>query len=286
MPPSAPASSNSSNALTDTRISTHGRLAGDLSASLASWRAMTSERLYQFGIGGGFLTLLAIPIVQIGILAMIYGVDSRLFAYAVVAQSANAYVLNTVFYVGEILDRERVKGTLVALFLAPCSRFAWLSGFVLAGLAETTIVAAVALLVGRYGFGITFDPNLAAIAVIVPLFLLALWGMGLVFSGIGLLLKKANPFANLVFNLLILLGGAYFPVAELPAWLRYPARCLPVGYGMQALADAALDHASLSDLAPDLIPLVIFAAVLPVAGMLAFTWLERLVRVRGELDLY
>jgi len=247
---------------------------------------MTSERLYHFGAGGGFLTMLAIPIVQIGILAMIYGVDSRLFAYAVIAQSANAYVMNTVFWVGEILDRERVKGTLVALFLAPCSRFAWLSGFIMAGLVETTIVACVSLLVGRFAFGVTFDPNLAAIALVVPLFLAALWGMGLIFSGIGLLLKKANPFANLVFNVLILLGGAYFPVSELPDWLRYPARALPIGYGLQALADAAIYDASLADLAPNLVPLACFAVVLPVLGMLAFTWLERLVRVRGELDVY
>jgi ABC-2 type transport system permease protein len=286
MPPSALASSNSSSLTRVSPSMTRGRLATDIGAAFASWRAMTSERMYHFGVGGRFLTLLALPVIQIGILAMIYGVDSRLFAYALVAQSANAFVMSAIFYVGEILDNERMKGTLVALFLAPCSRFAWLSGFVLAGLMETTIIATIALLAGRYGFGVRFDPNLAAIALVVPLFLLSLWGMGLVFSGIGLLLKKANPFSNLVFNLLILLGGAYFPVAELPDWLRYPARAIPVGYGMQALADAALDHASLSDLAPDLIPLACFAVVLPVLGMLSFTLLERLVRVRGELDVY
>lgn len=291
MPRSALVSSNSSNTnigglVIPTASAQRGRIGGDLHALYASWRAMTSERMYHFGLGGRFLTLIALPMIQIGILAMIYGVDSRLFAYALVAQSANSFVMNTVFYIGEILDIERMKGTLVALFLAPCSRFAWLSGFILAGLLETIIVATVALLSGRYVFGVTFDPNLLTLAVAFPLFLISLWGMGLILSGIGLLFKRANPFSNLVFNILILLGGAYFPVSELPDWLRYPARALPIGYGLQALADAALYHATLADISSDIIPLACFAVALPILGMLTFTALERLVRVRGELDIF
>jgi ABC-type multidrug transport system permease subunit len=133
---------------------------------------------------------------------------------------------------------------------------------------------------------VRFDANLPALALTMVLFIASLWGMGLIFSGLGLLIKKANPLANLIFNLITLIGGAYYPVAQLPDWLRYPARCLPLGYGMQALADAALEHASLRDLAPDLLPLAGFAVALPLLGALAFSWIERLVRVRGELDVY
>jgi hypothetical protein len=55
---------------------------------------------------------------------------------------------------------------------------------------------------------------------------------------------------------------------------------------MQALADASLDNAGWSELAPNLIPLAGFALVLPIAGACAFMYLERMVRVRGQLDLY
>jgi ABC-2 type transport system permease protein len=247
---------------------------------------MTSERLYYMGVGGTVATWLVIPVFQITTFAIIYGRDSELFHYFAVAMVANAYVLNTVYWVGEILDRERVKGTLVSLFLAPCPRSAWLSGFVLAGLVETTFVATFTLLFGWLVFDVRLDPNLPALLLTMPLFLLSLWGMGLVFSGIGLIVKKANAFANLVWPILMLLGGLYFPVSSLPGWLRYPARCLPVGYGLQALTDAALYDASVRDIAPDLLPLAAFAIALPILGVLAFTWIERLVRVRGELDVY
>jgi ABC-2 type transport system permease protein len=258
----------------------------ELAAAWASWRAMTSERLYLMGLSGGLATLLVMPLFQVGTLAVIYGIHSDLFSYAIVAMAGNAFVMNTLFWVGEILDRERVKGTLVALFMTPCSRYAWLGGFTAAGLAETLVVATFTIVIGRVGFGVHFNPNVPALLVITPLFLASLWGMGLVFSGIGLLLKKSNQLANLVYNFMMLLGGAYYPVAQMPDWLRYPARVLPLGYGLQALADAALHHASWRTLAPNLLPLAGFAVAMPLLGALAFRWLEHLVRVRGELDVY
>lgn len=277
MPPSVLVNSNSTS---------RSRWRAEAAAAWASWLAMTRERLYHAGLGLGLAVLLVLPFFQVAILALIYGVDSTLFRYALVAQAGYAFVTNTLFWVGEILDRERVKGTLPALFLAPCSRFAWLGGFTAAGLVETAIISAALVGAGRVGFGILYDPNLPALLLIAPLFLASLWGMGLVFSGLGLLLKKSNQLANLLYSVIMLIGGAYYPVADLPDWLRYPARCLPVGYGLQALADATLHHASLRDLAPDLLPLAGFAIALPILGALAFTWLEHLARVRGELDLF
>lgn len=247
---------------------------------------MTAERLFHMGVSGGLATWLVIPLMSVTVFSIVYGTDSYLFRYFVVAQAANMFVMNTIFWVGEILDRERAKGTLVSLFLAPCSRYAWLSGFILAGVLETLVVSSAVLAFGYLAFGVSLNPNLPALAVIILLFVSALWGLGLIFSGIGLLIKKSNPLANLVHAFVMLLGGLYFPVSELPDFLRYPARVLPFGYGVQAVADTALYHASLRDVATDLIPLAAFALLLPVAGALVFTWIERKVRVRGELDLY
>jgi ABC-type multidrug transport system permease subunit len=255
-------------------------------AALASWRAMTKERLYFMGVGGGIATWLAIPLFQIMTLALVYGRDSDLLPYIVVAQAANVFSMNTFYWVGEILDRERVKGTLVALFLAPCSRMSWLSGFVLAALLETGIVVAFALTFGALAYGVEFDPNLLTIAVTLPLFLMSLWGIGVIFSGLGLLIRRANPLSNLAWAFVSVIGGGFYPIDRLPEPLATIAWCFPFGHGLQALADATLYDASLSDIAPNLLPLVVFAVATPVLAVIAFGWLERIVRVRGELDLY
>lgn len=282
MPLSAQASSISTSSV----VGAESRASTELRAAFASWRAMTSERLYHMGISGGLATWLVLPMMSIVAFSIVYGTDSYLFRYFVVAQAANMLIMNTTFWVGEILDRERMKGTLVSLFLAPCSRFAWLGGFIFAGVLETLIVSSAVLAFGYLAYGVRLDPHYPALAVAIVLFVAALWGMGLIFSGIGLLIKKSNPLANLLYSVFLLLGGVYFPVAELPDFLRYPARALPLGYGLQAIADSALYGADFRATASDLVPLAAFALLLPLAGALVFSWMERKVRVRGELDLY
>lgn len=285
MLPSARANSISSNAVNDTGAPRLGTVHHELAAMFGSWRAATGEWLYHLG-RGGLLQLVIMPVTQITIFSIIYGSSSNLFAYLVVAQAAGAFIMTMIYYNGEILDREREKGTLVALFLAPCTRAAWLSGFILAGLIQTISMMIVSLLFGWLVFDVTFDPNVPALAAAGLLFVSALWGTGLIFAGIGLILKRANAFSNLIWPFVVLLGGVYFPVSELPDGMRQMARVLPFGYGIQAIADATLHNASLTDIQSDLIPLAGFAVAMPVLGVVAFAWLERLVRVRGELDLY
>jgi ABC-2 type transport system permease protein len=258
-----------------------------LQAAWATWRALSVERFRAWGLGGYTLIALVQPIFTASVAALIYrGARPDLLDYAVVGVAANAFVINSIFYIGEILDRERIKGTLVCLFLAPCPRLSWLVGLATVGLSETAAIATSGLLYGRFALGVHYHPNIPALLLTLPLFVLSLWGIGFVFSAIWLCIKKANPFSNLVSPFLMLLGGVYYPVALLPAWLRYPARALPHGYAMQALADATLYHAGIRDLAPQLLPLAGFAVALPVIGIRTFGWVERLVRQRGELDLY
>ena len=279
MSPSAAANSSSFDLRT--------RLVNELRAVAASWRAKSVERLRTAGLGGYLLLWMLHPIFQLSIAALIYErARPELVDYAVVAIAAQSLIFTTIFYVGEILDNERVNGTLVALFLAPCARVGWLTGFALVGLIETLLMATATLAFGRLVLGVRFDPNVPALLLTLALFVVSLSGLGFVFSAVGLALRKANPLSNIVFPFTILLGGVYFPVALLPDWLRYPARVLPLGYGIEALAAAALDDAGIADLTPQLLPLAGFALALPLVGILAFRWLERLVRVRGELDLY
>jgi ABC-2 type transport system permease protein len=232
-------------------------------------------------------TWVALPVFQLAVTGLIYrGVRPDLLGYSVVGAAASSFIFNTLYYVGQMLDEERLNGTLVGLFLAPCPRFSWLLGFALGGLVETILAAAATVVFGMAAFGVRFDPNYPALLVSFILYLASLWGMGFVFSAIGLIIKRSNDLANLISPFTTLLGGVYYPVALLPLWLQVPARCLPMGYGVQAMASAALHHAGFAELAPQLFPLAGFAAVLPVIGVQVFSWLERGVRQRGELDLY
>jgi ABC-2 type transport system permease protein len=258
----------------------------ELQAALAAWKTMFRERFYHYGRSYA-LDWMVRPVFDLAIAALIYaGGREELIPYVIVALAANSFLFSAIYWVGEILDRERLRGTLVSLFLAPCSRVSWMAGYAGAAVGETLIRTAIMLVAGYVLFGVTFDPNFTTLLVAFPLYLLSLTGIALVLSGIGLLIKRGNALSNLVSPFFLLLGGIYYPVAELPDTLRFVARALPVGYGMEALTAATLESASLGDIWSSVVPLAGFALVSPVIGYLAFNYLEHLVRRRGEVDLY
>lgn len=248
--------------------------------------ARGKERLAFSQLGGFIVICVMIPVIALSITRIIYANRPDLLNYAAVAIAANGVVFACIFFSGEILDRERITGTLRSLFLAPCSRYSWLIGSQLVNLAEGFAIAAVTLLVARLAFDVRFDPDPVSVAVVLLLTIVMLWGFSMVLGAVGLLLKQANQLSNLVYPIVGLLGGVQYPVSLLPDWLRLPARLLPFGYGFEALAAASLNHAELAELGPQLLPLTGFAIALPIAGILTFNWLERVVRARGELDLY
>ncbi|GAC1653269.1 MAG: ABC transporter permease [Acidobacteriaceae bacterium] len=270
-----------------TSTSRTGLLRSAWQAAAASWKARFVERYGTVGTAGYIVIWLVFPIFTLATTGLIYrGVRPDLLQYSVVGIAASAFITNSLYYVGQVLDEERWKGTLGNLFLAPCPRLGWLTGFAFGGLLETILSSLTAVAFGMLAFGVRFNPDFPALFLALALFVVSLWGLGFVFSALGLVLKRSNDLANLLSPFVILLGGVYFPVTLLPVWLRIPAHALPFGYGVQAMASASLHHTGITELRDQLLPLAGFAVVLPIMGVLTFRWLERKVRSRGELDLY
>jgi ABC-2 type transport system permease protein len=262
-------------------------ISSNLHIALASFIVMMRDRWF-FMARGGYIVLWTVrPLFDLAIAGLIHAAGrSELVAYAVVGMTANAFIFSAIFWVGELLDRERLRGTLPGLFLSPGARVSWLGGFALAGLAETMLMASVILLGGLVLFGVTFNLAPVSIVVVSSLFLVSLAGMGLVFSALGLLVRQSNALSNLVSPFVLLFGGIYFPVSELPLALRVVARMMPFGYATEALALSALQARPLSEMMHLVWPLIGFSIVMPVAGYLSIRWVDRLIRHQGTLDLY
>ncbi|MEP6665538.1 MAG: ABC transporter permease [Nocardioidaceae bacterium] len=117
------------------------------------------------------------------------------------------------------------------------------------------------------------------------LLLACMWGFSMVVGSIGLALRDPNQLSNLLFPIMMLVAGTMYPIDLMPDWVRLPARCLPFGYAMQALVDSVVNHAAVSKLKDELLPLAAFAIALPLLGIGAFRAVERPVRMQGALEL-
>lgn len=275
----APARSTSSNAVT----------------AIVPWRALRvivetcwmigRTRIQGMGVLGYSLTWLTLPLFEMMTLALIYRHSPELQGYAVISSVGAAVLFALLFNSGEILDSERGRGTLGNLFLVPTPRFVWLAGFQLFALIEAVANATVAITAGTLIFDVELDVNLVTLVVTLALFTLALWGLSLILGSVGLMVRSANALSNILYPVLLPLSGVMYPLDRMPDWLRIPARCLPFGYGIEALNAALSRNASLGDVGGSLGRLALFAVALPLIGVCLFHSTDRAVRKIGSLDI-
>lgn len=231
------------------------------------------------------LTFCGLPIFSLILTALIYRENDTLRDYAVVAGAGTSFLFIMLFSGGENLEGERQRGTLASLFIAPTSRLSWLLGFQLSAAYEAIFVAIVTVSLGVAIFGTPVSINALSLVVTILLMVGCLWGLGMVLSAFGTAIRAANQLSNMLFGILLPLSGSLFPIAEAPAWLRIPARCLPFGYGIDALVGAITQDASVVDLRGDLLPLLAFSIGLPILGVVSFRQLDRYARQQGHLDM-
>jgi len=114
----------------------------------------------------------------------------------------------------------------------------------------------------------------------------ALYGFGVGFAGLVLLVRQANSITDAGQFILSTLSGQSFPVHDLPRWLAAVALALPTTYGLDALRTLVLGGSPLLPLGAEQRLLAIMAAALAAAGAAAFWAVERRVRRAGTLALH
>ncbi len=135
--------------------------------------------------------------------------------------------------------------------------------------------------------GVRFDAaNFPAVAVTVPLILLAFGGLGLLTAALTMMARRSNPVATVLGAASMFLSGVVYPVSVLPAWLQKVSAFLPLTHALEALRQALLLGKSAADLAPTLYALGAFGVVLTPLGLLLFIHALRRARIDGSLTHY
>jgi ABC-2 type transport system permease protein len=188
--------------------------------------------------------------------------------------------------VGTALREEQLRGTLETNWLSPAWRFSFLLGSSLTQLLAMFIFLAVAALEFTLIFGVRIEGNALLGLLVILAAIPSVYGLGIAFASLVITAKEANAFVFLVRGLVMIFCGITFPVAILPAWMQAVARWMPQTYVIHGLRMALLSPVSLSDLAPDLLMLLLFGVVWLSIGYLLFNQMERLARRSGAIGQY
>ena len=204
--------------------SAYARMAATARIVAAAALAVGRTKLQTSGPIFYALVWMMMPVFTLMIMGLIYRENQTLRDYAIVGGAGLALLFGMLFSASEILDEERQRGTLGNLFLAPCSRYAWLGGLQLFAVTEALATAALALTTGALLFGLTLEVNLATVVVVLVLFVMCMWGFSMIVGALGVAIRGSNQLSNLLFAPLTLMAGTMYPIALMPDWVRIPAQ--------------------------------------------------------------
>jgi ABC-2 type transport system permease protein len=139
-------------------------------------------------------------------------------------------------------------------------------------------------------FGLMFGVRLNGSVWMILLMALAaipsIYGLGFAFASLVITVKEANAFVFLIRGMVMIFCGITFPISLLPGWMQSIAKWLPQTYLIHGMRAAAFSNAGIQELAPDLIPLLLFGTFWLVVGYFTFLWMERRARRTGAIGQY
>lgn len=212
-----------------------------------------------------------------------YSGTTDYISFALLGTILSNYI-NSVFWgIGYALKNDMDSGVLESTWLTPVPRPILLIGRTFSSLLTTTLVSLAMLLLGALLFGFSPTGNvLLALVPVIPM-LIGLYGFGMAFAAIVLLMRDANTLVDVSSYLVGLFSGAQFPVGVLPRFLLPISLALPLTYGYDAVRGILLKTNTLLPVEYEVGLLVIFMFLMIGFGMLVFNRMERKVRQRGTL---
>ena len=190
------------------------------------------------------------------------------------------FVVMTVLIGGsEALTREKQQGTLRRLATSPLSARQVLLGKTLGlsllGLSQVAILVVVTDVLSRSNVAnldFLWGPHLLGVLPVFVAFCACIAALGLLLSGLLRTPQQAESVAWLIGMALSALGGAWWPLEIMPAWMQHVGRLFPTSWAMEGLHAVITYGGGL--------PAVV-TPVLVLLGMTALFWLagSRLMRV-------
>ncbi|MDR6759169.1 ABC-2 type transport system permease protein [Mycoplana sp. BE70] len=163
--------------------------------------------------------------------------------------------------------REREEGTFEQLLVAPFTPTEIMVGkavpSMIVGIAQSSAILMVAL----FWFQIPFAGSLLTLYLGLALFLAAAIGFGLFLSSLAANMQQAMILCFMFLMPFMLLSGLMSPTDNMPEVLQYVTMINPLKYAISITRRVYLEGAHLTELLPDMLALVVIAAVtMPISA--------------------
>lgn len=187
--------------------------------------------------------------------------------------------------VSDMISWERWEGTIEYTFMAPVRRSTHMVGTALFSLVYGFLHTAVVLVVIVLVFHLDMSgADYFAAGLVLLVGSISLIGIGIMGATLPLLYpERGMQMTHVIQATLVLISGVYAVPKEMPEPLATLSIFSPATYVIQGIRDALIDGASVADVWPKLVGLLICGLVLIPLGVVVFSWGERYAKRTGHL---
>lgn len=232
-----------------------------------------------------------LPMLAVSAYVFVYraiGAPEEYVGFVVMGGAMTAFWMNVLWSMSSQLYWEKEQGNLALYILAPNSMMAILLGMALGGMVSTTLRALVIVGLGSLLFQISYQvASFWALFLVFVLTMVALYGMGMLFASLFLLLsREAWHLSNLAQEPVYLFSGFYFPIKNFSFWVAATASLIPLTLGLDAMRQLVFaSGATLGfiDVRLEIGVLAILSVVFMVGAKVLLAYMEKLAIREGRL---
>jgi ABC-2 type transport system permease protein len=212
--------------------------------------------------------------------------ESNFFTYLPVGLMVS-YVITTIFWnMGFALKRLMDIGMLETIWSCPVPRVVYILGESLFSMVRLVVEIAVVILVYRYLYGFILPAAVLRSAHLIPPFILLMYGFGIGFASLVLLVKDANTMVDTSSFLISGLTGTQNPPQVFPRFLLSVALAIPITHFVDLLRVRSLGIEPLLNPSIEMAVFLGASVAFPLLGALFFRRVERRSRILGNLHVH
>jgi ABC-2 type transport system permease protein len=207
--------------------------------------------------GGKVNPAFIIQPISITKIPLITGVSSS-FQFLAPGFMALTVITGSLQGVASAISREREQGTMDGLLASPIPHVSIILGKVAAqtvrGLIQGFLILGLSMLL----FGVQIYGSPIIMFIVMVLGTASFVGVGIIMTAVAPDQETAQMMTMLLQFPMMFISGILFPIDQLPGWLQYIGKALPLYYAADALRKVIILNASLAAIMPDVLILIVY----------------------------
>jgi len=167
---------------------------------------------------------------------------------------------------------ERDEGTLRRLPMMPLSKSALLGGKLLGVFLGALLQMTIMILFGTFVLDLAWGQSPLALVVILLSYAFASTALGLMVAALVKSAAQADAAGTIIVMALASLGGAWWPIEIVPAWMQKIALMLPTGWAMRGFQDIIVRGLGLQEILLEAVVLIGFGLLFLSIGIWRFRY--------------